>query len=360
MPNRTRILIVDDAAPVCHLLAEVVSGDVELEVAAIANNGREALRKFIELRPDAVLLDVDMPVMNGLDALTEIRKLDRHVPVLMFSALTRKAAAVTIDALLRGATTYIPKPSFSDPAAVRRCLREELIPAVKAICQGRILPRTRAAEPRPSLPARPPASHPAAVQAVVIGGSTGATEALSIILPQLAADLPVPVFVVQHMPPMFVPWLAERLDHRCALRVAVAEPGRQVYSGEVRVAGGDRHTVFERRGTNIFVMADHGPPVNRFRPSVDVLFRSAAEVYGDGTLGIVLSGMGEEGCRGSEAIVSRAGRVLVQDEDSSVVWGMPGSVVKAGLAEEIVSVQRMALHILQRVFESRSAKALIS
>jgi two-component system chemotaxis response regulator CheB len=356
--QRIRVLIVDDALAVCHLLADALSANVGLEVAGIAFDGSQAVEKFRELRPDIVLLDVDMPVMNGLDALTAIRKIDRRAPVLMFSALTKEAAAVTIDALLRGATTYIPKPSFADRAAAKQSLIKELIPTIYAVCSGsRCLPHSHRTDRGPAVipPAKPlDSKKKARVELVVIGCSTGGPEALAQVLPQLPPDFPVPILIVQHIPITFVRSLAERLSRRSALPVQVAQAGIEIQKSHVWIGEEGWHVVIRRKWGRNYMEADTGPLQNGFRPSVDVLFRSAAETYGASTLGVVLTGMGEDGLRGSEAITHAGGEVLAQDEGSSAVWGMPGSVARAGLAREIVSLNRMALHILQHTAEGRA------
>jgi two-component system chemotaxis response regulator CheB len=366
---RTRVLVVDDSVVVRRIVTDVLAEDPALEVAGVAAHGRIALAKIPQLNPDLVTLDVEMPELDGLATLKAIRARYPRLPVVMFSTLTERGAAVTMEALLAGANDYVTKPANvgSVPEAMQR-IRQELIPRIHALC-GREPGRGAVNASRPtSLAAsnsRPaPLTHRSRngpttvpVEAIVVGVSTGGPNALAALLPKLPADLPVPVLVVQHMPPMFTRLLAERLDRETSLSVAEAEDGAPVTPGRVLIAPGDRHLVVRRRGTMIVAGLDDGPPENSCRPAVDVLFRSAAAVYGRHVLAVVMTGMGSDGARGSEHVRAAGGGVLVQDEATSVVWGMPGAVVRLGLADEVLALDQLPTAIVRRVAATRPGLA---
>jgi two-component system chemotaxis response regulator CheB len=350
--KKIRVLIVDDAVVVRRMVSEALVGDPALEVVGTAANGRIALAKIPQVNPEVVTLDVEMPEMNGLETLAAIRKQYPALPVIMFSTLTQRGAATTIDALSLGANDYVTKPtSVGSVDAAIKCLREQLIPKVKLWCSR--VPRSdftpTLAAGRGKIPAR--TTH---LEVVAIGVSTGGPNALSALLPALPSDFRVPVVLVQHMPPLFTRLLAERLAAHCALSVKEATAGDEIRPGHVYVAPGDYHMLVRREGPAVRIQTHQGPPENSCRPAVDVLFRSVAEVYGPGVLGVVLTGMGQDGFRGCESIREVGGQVIVQDETTSVVWGMPGFVARAGLADEILPLDRLAPEILRRVGLSRT------
>ncbi len=376
MTNKIRVLLVDDSAVIRRLLTDVLSGDPMLEIVGGAPNGRVALEQLSALKPDLVVLDVEMPEMDGLETLTEIRKRQPRLPVIMFSSLTERGAIVTLEALALGANDYVTKPSNSGNmiAALQR-VREELIPRIKTFCRHRLdAAPTAKAEERPSafepfaasgpttellapapaplstaVPARPRQR----VEVVAVGVSTGGPNALAAILPQLPAQFPVPIVIVQHMPPLFTRLLAERLAAQSALSVAEGTEGEDLSPGQVRLAPGGSHMVLERRGTQARIRLHQGEPENSCRPAANVLFQSVAEIYRGGALAVILTGMGNDGLRGCEAIRKAGGQVLVQDEASSVVWGMPGCVARAGLADGQIALSRLAGEILNRVRAGR-------
>jgi two-component system chemotaxis response regulator CheB len=362
--TRTRVLVVDDAVVVRKIVTDALAEDPDIEVVGTAPNGRIALAKIPQVNPDVVTLDVEMPEMDGLETLTEIRKLYPRLPVIMFSTLTERGAATTMEALLRGANDYVTKPAnVGSVAEAQQRIKTDLLPRVHAL-SGKV--RARAATgfaPRAAAPmaARSTASRPSApvrVDAVVIGVSTGGPNALAELLPQLPGDLPVPVLIVQHMPPMFTRLLADRLDSTCRLHVAEAGDLQPVTLGTILIAPGDRHLTVQRVGTVVRTRLDDGPPENSCRPSVDVLFRTAAAVYGPHTLGVVLTGMGHDGKNGSEHIHVAGGRILVQDEATSVVWGMPGAVAAAGFADEVLPLTQVAAAIRRRAQVGRTSADL--
>ncbi|WP_052668794.1 protein-glutamate methylesterase/protein-glutamine glutaminase [Nitriliruptor alkaliphilus] len=363
--TRVRVLVVDDAVVVRKIVTDALAQDPDIEVVGTAPNGRIALAKIPQVNPDVVTLDVEMPEMDGIATLTELRKLYPRLPVIMFSTLTERGAATTMDALLRGANDYVTKPAnVGSVAEAQLRIREALIPRVHALGGRRpAAPRAAAPSVRPSV-MRSPLARPtgsrrptARVDAVVIGVSTGGPNALAEVVPALPADLPVPVYIVQHMPPMFTRLLAERLDATSSLQVREAIDGETVGPGQVRIAPGDAHLEVRRVGVQTRTVLSLAPPENSCRPSVDVLFRTAAATYGEHLLSVVLTGMGSDGRHGAEHVCERGGRVLAQDEASSVVWGMPGAVVQAGLVDEVLPLRAVAGAIQARVAAGRAAPA---
>lgn len=340
-----RVLVADDSVVVRRLLSDALNQAPDIEVVGTAPDGRIALQKLTQLQPDAVTLDIEMPTMDGLETLIELRKTHPRLPVIMCSTLTSRGASATLDALALGASDYVTKPTAR--AGDLDALRDDLVAKVRALC-GRASPD---APPRRSrAPIAPRATPSGRTEAVVIGVSTGGPTALSELVPALPGALSVPVLVVQHMPPMFTRMLAERLDARSALRVVEASDGEVVVPGTVYVSPGGRHLTVERRGADdpVRIRLDDGPAENSCRPSVDVLFRSAARIWGGNVLAAVLTGMGQDGFRGSEQVVSAGGAVIAQDEATSVVWGMPGIVVRHGLADAVVPLDEMAQVIARR------------
>jgi two-component system chemotaxis response regulator CheB len=335
------VLVVDDSVVIRRMVSSVLDDDPDIEVVGTAANGRIALDKLPQLRPDIVILDVEMPVMDGLATLRALRRTHPNLPVVMFSTVTERGAVATLDALAAGATDYVTKPSHlgSVAASIDR-VREELIPKIKGLV-GAIRERSAPAAARVPAPALPPARQDR-VDVIAIGCSTGGPDALTAIVAGLPKDLAVPVLVVQHMPPLFTRLFAERLDRSCPLSVHEAVDGELVEAGQIIVAPGDHHLTVRRQGTDIRVQLTQEPQENYCRPAVDVLFRSVASIYGAGALACVLTGMGRDGTKGAERVRSAGGRIVVQDQLTSVVWGMPGSVVAAGLANDLVALDRLA------------------
>jgi two-component system chemotaxis response regulator CheB len=339
-----RILIVDDSAVVRRVLSTLLAADHGLVVAGVARNGIEALLKIPELKPDLVTLDIEMPGMDGLATLVEIRKLYAKLPVIMFSTLTEAGAMATLDALARGANDYVTKPSGENAELSPARVGEELIRKIKSLCAARSL----RARPR-SLPPPNSGRSQGRVDVIAIGSSTGGPSALTALIPKLPPDFPVPIVIVQHMPPLFTRLLAERLTAIGKLKVHEGKEGESLKPGHVWIAPGDHHMTVVRRGTEFVLGVNQGPQENSCRPAVDVLFRSVAQSYGVNVLGVVLTGMGADGTRGAAVIREAGGQVIVQDEASSVVWGMPGSVVAAQLADQIYPLDGMSDEMERRV-----------
>ncbi len=357
---RTRILIVDDSAVMRSQLRAVISIDAGLEVAGTAADGESALSAIETLHPDLILLDVEMPVMDGLVTLRKLRERGHRMPVIMCSSLTQRGAKVTIEALACGASDYVAKPAGQPSReAAMQTLSQDLIPRIHALTTHlqSALPgaaRTPLLVPIAPFEATPILSTPTAL---VIGVSTGGPAALDILLPGLPANFPLPVLLVQHMPELFTSLLAERLNSRCPLQVREAVEGEPVLVGSVYIAKGNWHMEVQpgaRIGLPATLRLNQGAPENHCRPAVDVLFRSAATVYGAGVLAVVLTGMGSDGMLGARIIREHGGSVLVQDEASSTVWGMPGAVAAAGLAHNVLPLNAIAGEILRIVSRNRA------
>ena len=361
-----RILIVDDSAVMRSLLRSVFRSAQGLEIAGTASDGESALRQIEDLRPDLILLDVEMPVMDGVAMLRKLRERGHKMPIIMCSSLTQRGARVTIEALANGASDYVAKPKGqAGPAEAIQALARDLLPKVIALTSpapvvaipplahrlpvvpGQVASRSQLVFPAPSV--------------VVIGVSTGGPAALDVLLPALPASFSLPVLVVQHMPELFTRLLAERLDPRCALRVVEAGEGDAVCPGKIVIARGNWHLEVmgsSRRGQPATLHLTQAPPEKHCRPSADVLFRSAARVYGSAVLALVLTGMGSDGLEGARLIRVHGGTVLAQDQQTSAIWGMPGAIAGAGLAQRILPLPEIAPELIRLAGASRDTRDL--
>lgn len=377
-----RVLVVDDSVVIRRLVADALSADPGIDVVGVAANGQIAVAKAEQLRPDAVTMDIEMPVMDGIEAVKALRGAGLRMPVVMFSTLTERGATATLDALAAGADDYVTKPS--DVGSIQESLAqvgEQLVPRIKALVahrrprpRGDVTPSTTTsgalsgassgtasaagtttsrATARPDVRLLPPPA-PRPVRAVVVGSSTGGPEALSRVLRGITAPLPVPVLVVQHMPPVFTRQLAGRLDRLGPSTVVEAADGTPLLPGTVTVAAGDHHLEVVRGAAGATARLTRSAPVNFCRPSVDVLFRSAVEAWGGDVLAVVLTGMGADGRTGCQDVVRAGGRVLVQDEATSVVWGMPGAVAMAGLAHAVIPIDEVACSVVRELDRART------
>jgi two-component system, chemotaxis family, protein-glutamate methylesterase/glutaminase len=380
MTRKTRILIVDDSVVMRSLLRSVVCSDPELEVAGTAADGLSALKSIALVRPDLILLDVEMPVMDGLATLRQLRANGHRMPVIVCSALTRRGAKVTLDALAEGASDYVAKPSGqSDRDSAIKALAQELVPKMRALTRPSTLaggtPSDSAVFPAGMQPAHPwaPRIPSAPVVAprqqsitglptfIAIGVSTGGPAALDIVLPGLPQNFPLPVAIVQHMPEVFTRLLAERLNGHCPLRVREAVEGEPALAGSIYIARGDWHLEMVAPARNASPPTFHptfhlgkGAPESHCRPAADVLFRSVAALYGAGALAVVLTGMGSDGMLGSKMIREQGGTVIAQDQASSTVWGMPGAVSNAGLANRVLDLHAIAPEIVRLALRAAS------
>ncbi|WP_421112688.1 protein-glutamate methylesterase/protein-glutamine glutaminase [Solicola sp. PLA-1-18] len=349
-PTVTRVLVVDDTAVVRHLVTTILEQNDDIEVVGSAADGRQALVLAHALRPDVITLDVEMPVMDGLETVRELRAAGNSARVIMFSTLTDHGAAVTLDALDAGADDFALKPSAAqDRKAAFEQVRQTLVSLVRqwgavaaAAAPSVQTPATRSTAIAPAQPVEPP-------KALVIGTSTGGPSALAEVVPRLPASFPVPVLVVQHMPPVFTRSLAERLNRDSALTVREAADGDEVEPGTVLVAPGGHHLGLHTTGGRVVVRTNLEPAENSCRPAVDHTMRHAVDAWGGHVLAVVLTGMGADGALGCQHVADRGGQVIVQDEATSVVWGMPGSVVSAGTACTVRPLSTIADEILMRV-----------
>ena len=316
--NGIRVLVVDDSVVIRRVVSDVLNGDPGLEVAGTASNGRIALAKIPDVAPDVVVLDVEMPVMGGLETLGAIRHAYPELPVIMFSSLTERGASTTLDALALGASDYVAKPAGAKGmAGVQAQIRDNLVAKVKALGarRGGLPAATRRPPPAPAAArprVKPRAARPQRIDLVAIGTSTGGPNALTSVIPKLPAGFPVPIVIVQHMPPIFTKSLAQRLSAQSAIDVYEGAEGDAIRPGAAYVAPGGYHMELRRDGTAVRLHLHQGPPVHNCRPAVDVLFRSIPGIYGGGVLSVVLTGMGRDGMRGAERIAEAGGQVLAQ------------------------------------------------
>jgi two-component system chemotaxis response regulator CheB len=350
--EKIRVLVVDDSVVIRRLVSHALEGDPILDVVGVAANGRIALQRIPQLNPDVVTLDIEMPELDGLETLRHIRRDYPCLRVIMFSTLTERGAAVTFEALSLGADDYVPKASNEgslDRSMAR--LREELIPKIRQFfyisapqhapvtplaavqTPARALALSETAKPRPRV--------------VVIGVSTGGPAALSEILPAFPEAFPLPILLVQHMPPLFTRLLAERLNSICRVPVAEASEGAAIDPGKILIAPGNFHMKIASGGTGARVCLDQSPALNSCRPAVDALFTSAGGAYGGAVIAAILTGMGQDGLRGAEILKAQGASILAQDEASSVVWGMPGAVANAGLADKVLPLGQVIPEIVR-------------
>ena len=348
--TRIRVLVVDDSVVIRRLVRVALEEDPLIEVVGAAANGQIALKMIPQLSPDVITLDIEMPVMDGLETLRHLRKEYPRIRVIMFSTLTRHGGESTLEALALGASDYATKAAnVGSLGASLQCLRDELVPKIKQFFSltGERPPQTAPA----AFPRQPRATLSPRVtrKVVVIGVSTGGPTALAVLMPMFPPGFPLPVLIVQHMPPVFTQLLAERLQTQTKLRVSEAVENAPVERGAVLIAPGNFHMRVVRKAGAPVVTLNQDPPQNSCRPAADVLFHSSAEVFGAATVSVVLTGMGQDGLRGVETLKSAGAYVIAQDEASSVVWGMPGFVAKAGLADAVVDLKCVVPEILKQI-----------
>jgi len=370
--RRIRVMIVDDAVVVRGLFGRWVEAEPDLEVVASLRTGREAVNQVERADPDVVVLDVDMPELDGIAALPLLLEKKRDLVVIMASTLTRRNAEISLKALSLGAADYIPKPASNREVTGSPSFRRDLIEKIrqlglrsKRLRFGNLRARVPGTEAPAALPpklrasaAQPITLRPlpaTAPRVLVIGSSTGGPQALNAIVTQIGSVLDrAPVLITQHMPPTFTTILAEHLARLTNRPAREAVEGEEVNAGTIYLAPGGRHMSVVRRDGIAVIALDDGPLVNFCKPAVDPLFSSAAEVWGPKVLGLVLTGMGSDGLRGAQAIAAAGGSILAQDEPTSVVWGMPGQVAHAGLCSAVLPLDEIASR-LTRLFTGDKA-----
>jgi two-component system chemotaxis response regulator CheB len=433
--DKIRVLVVDDSMVMRRVVSDILAAEPDLDVQPPAAGGALALARLDAGAIDVVVLDVEMPGMSGLDVLAELRKRNPSPMVIMFSASTQKAASITLEALLLGASDYVTKPSGTGSAAASvELVRTQLLPKIRALgrrTQARLSATTNttttttttntttttapssvptttkplaavksdssspwpinpplqattttatpsgsfgtrtpstairapsgtfggransgsfgARTPSGSFGGRSTAPASAPIEILAIGTSTGGPNALGVLLHELPATFPVPIVIVQHMPPLFTKMLAERLTATTPIPVVEVTHGQVILPGHAYLAPGDQHMVLQRQGVNVVALLNKDPPEQSCRPSVDVLFRSVAATYAARTLAVVLTGMGQDGLVGCQTLRAAGAQIVVQDEASSVVWGMPGFVARAGIADAVKPLADLPMEILRRL-----------
>ncbi|HLB78981.1 MAG TPA: chemotaxis response regulator protein-glutamate methylesterase [Dongiaceae bacterium] len=363
--TRIRVMVVDDSAMIRGMIARALEGDPAVRVVASVANGEVALATLKRTNVEVAVLDIEMPVMDGLTALPKLIAAQPGLQVIMASTLTRRNASSSLQALAAGAADYLPKPTSSTGLGAAGDFQRELLEKVKAL--GEVARRGRGAAP-PRQPDRQVAAPPrrlyadAAVQlrnaliatpeVVAIGSSTGGPQALFTVLAKAAPLMPVPILITQHMPPTFTTILAEHISHTSGLPAAEGRDGEPVLRGRIYVAPGDFHMTVALDGTQKVIRLSKGPAENFCRPAVDPMLRGVASVYGRHALVVILTGMGQDGRRGAEAIIAAGGTVIAQDEPSSVVWGMPGAVATAGLCSAVLPLPDISPYIRKHVLRS--------
>jgi two-component system chemotaxis response regulator CheB len=365
-------MVVDDAVVVRSLLARWIDCELDMQVVATLSNGREAVAQIESSNADVVMLDIDMPELDGISALPLLLQKKRDLAVIMVSTFTRRSAEISLRALALGAADYIPKPETAREATTSIPFRRELIEKIRTLGRNRFSPRVYARMPAPETAPAPRLRKPApsgteaapirlrpfaatAPRALLIGSSTGGPQALSKVIEKLPAAIDrAPVLIVQHMPPMFTTVLAEHLSRIGGRGAHEAEDGEPVLAGGVYVAPGGRHMRVVRTAEGIRIALGDDEPINFCKPAVDALFTSAAAVWGPATLAAVLTGMGSDGLRGATDIAAAGGSVIAQDEATSVVWGMPRAVAQAGLCSAVLPLDQIAPKILRLLSGVRS------
>jgi two-component system chemotaxis response regulator CheB len=359
---KTKVVVVDDSALVRSILTEIINRQPDMQCIGAASDPLMAREMIRTLNPDVITLDVEMPKMDGLDFLSRLMRL-RPMPVVMVSTLTERGAEVTLKALELGAIDFVAKPKIGVADGIR-ALAQDITDKIRIASKAHI----RRLAPGPSHPPAPgaaPAAKPAAApvaslgrlsteKIIFIGASTGGTEATKDVLVNLPADCPA-VVITQHMPPGFTRSYAARLDGLCKIRVKEAQDGERILPGHGYIAPGGFHLSVERSGANYIARVQDGEPVNRHKPSVEVLFESAARVVGPNALGIMLTGMGGDGAKAMKAMKDAGAYNYVQDEASCVVFGMPREAIAAGAADEVLPLNQIAPHLIDRLRKTAGA-----
>ncbi len=346
--SKIRVLVVDDSALMRKMIPMIISADDSIHVVGTAMDGEFALKKIGELRPDVITLDVDMPRMDGLAALRLIVR-DFGIPVILVSSLTKERAETTLKGLEIGAFDFVAKPHDAISVHIPD-IAHELIEKIKAAsrCQRPKFREPRAIRPKP-LPQVTRLRHPSAETVVAIGISTGGPQALAQILPGLPGDFPAGIVIVQHMPEGFTDLFAKRLDTLCNIRVREAENGDVISPGKAFIAPGGKHLRIKKTSFGLVTVLSQSPPVSGHRPSATVLFNSVAEELGSGAIGVIMTGMGDDGVEGLARIKENGGVTVAQDEETSVIYGMPKVAVEKGYADMVLGLYDIVPRLLSIV-----------
>jgi two-component system chemotaxis response regulator CheB len=350
MGNKIRVLVVDDSALMRQMISDILNSDKGIEVMTTARDGEDAIKKVTELKPDVVTLDVEMPRLDGLHALGYIMS-EIPTPVVMVSAYTQKGAEATFRALEYGAVDFVPKPSGPVSRDIRT-VGDELIAKVKVAARVDLdtlnfirpkrIPEGLKVKPKKIIPE---------VRVIAIGASTGGPRALGQILPQLDPDIPAALLIVQHMAKGFTKTFAARLNREAKIEVKEAEAGERIEPGKALIAPGGYHMAVRREVTGNkapgVIRLNQEPPVYGLRPTVDSMMLSAAEIYGDKTVGVILTGMGRDGAKGMKAIKDDKGKTIAQDKDTCVAYGMPKAAVEEGAVDKIVPLDKIPQEIMK-------------
>lgn len=340
MGKLINVLVVDDSALMRKLISDILSSDSEIKVVGTAINGKFAVQKTKELGPDVIIMDIEMPEMDGISATKHIMK-EGPTPILMLSALTTEGSKYTLSALQAGAVDFILKPSAHDPLDISR-IREEIISKIKAISDANLKQFKPTKIGHYSF-------NPTTKKILLIGASTGGPQTLEALLQEFPDNIPVPIVIVQHMPPNFTKFLAERLNTVCDIEVKEAKEGDKLENGVALIAPGGFHAelAMAEDGSDISISLNKDPPELGVRPSINRLFCSAAKIFKDNTIGIILTGMGSDGTQGAKFIKKENGTIIAEAEESCVIFGMPKEVIKAGYADAVVSLEKMTVALLQ-------------
>jgi two-component system chemotaxis response regulator CheB len=352
--GEVRVMVVDDSAVIRGLITRILDADPRLRVVASVSDGQRAVDRVANTEIDVIILDIEMPVMDGLTALPHILKADPDVKILMASTLTLRNADISMKAMRLGATDYIPKPEASSNINGRDEFGRSLLEKVRSLGQARRRARKLpsapmaaqsavAGKPKPSITLRP--SSRVKPRIIAIGSSTGGPQALFTFLGALTKEIKLPIVITQHMPPKFTTILAQHIGQNTGWPTAEASDGMSVEAGTIYVAPGDFHMIAESRGTSTVLRLNQDPPENFCRPAVDPMLRSLSAIYGPAILTVILTGMGHDGMKGAQCVVDNGGTVVAQDEASSVVWGMPGAVATNGLCSAVLPLDELAPHV---------------
>ncbi|MEI6234372.1 MAG: chemotaxis response regulator protein-glutamate methylesterase [Planctomycetota bacterium] len=385
-----RVLAVDDSVVFRKVVSDVVASDPDLQLVGTASNGRICMQKIQQLNPDVITLDLEMPEMDGFAVLREMKKTHPHIKAIVFSIHSERGADRTFEAMKLGASDFLSKDiNLGSREDNFQYFLQELLPRIKQFCKPELTneglkPWTRDSKlfpmyvdknspkserkvspppvqreaPKSLLIAPAPSRTGNATRSIIaVGVSTGGPNALAAFLPMLSASLPVPIVIVQHMPAMFTRLLAERLNASCKINVKEAVAGEELKDGTAYIAPGDYHLVLKRLGTKVITQLNQDPQENSCRPAVDVLFRSVADIYGEATIAVILTGMGKDGFEGIRLLKNLGAHVVAQDKETSVVWGMPGFVVEAGLANSVVPIQHVAIEVERCLISSKKHPA---